>query len=435
MFCTRCGKPLSDDASFCAYCGQPVIQQTEQPFVSPYDSNESAPTSVPVYKSRAVELPHSGSIDSYPVTDVSYVQPSSANAVLIGALSSVSVLLIVACVLLFVKPGYLRQAEVQTSSDSDKSVSGVISSENTGSHPFESTATELESETVSSESVLSTASSKAASSKQTSSKAAASKATSSKAASSKAVSSKAASSKAASSKSASSKAASSKSASSKAASSKAASSKSTSSKAASSKVTSSKAVSEVIVSEPVSQHEPEPQSEPSPSPEPDHSADDAAYAEAMAYSTYQRPTFDEFEWCYGQNGFIYEPPASGSVITNDLGFSGGWKCMIIYNPTNIEGTYIRELDNVDIVVENGLVDLTIDWYLMTNDTQAGIDNEESMPDLKLTGSSLGGGISVSNDDVNTSMIISSFWKENGYEYALGTMQLSDGMLAYVALTR
>ena len=415
MFCTRCGKPISDDASFCAYCGQPVIQQTEQPFVSPYDSNESAPTSVPVYKSRAVELPHSGSIDSYSVTDVSYVQPSSANAVLIGALSSVSVLLIVACVLLFVKPGYLRQAEVQTSSDSDKSVSGVISSENTGSHPFESTATELESETVSSESVSSTASSKAASSKQTSSKAAASKATSSKAASSKAASSKAASSRAASSK--------------------AASSKSTSSKAASSKVTSSKAVSEVIVSEPVSQHEPEPQSEPSPSPEPDHSADDAAYVEAMAYSTYQRPTFDEFEWCYGQNGFIYEPPASGSVITNDLGFSGGWKCMIIYNPTNIEGTYIRELDNVDIVVKNGLVDLTIDWYLMTNDTQAGIDNEESMPDLKLTGSSLGGGISVSNDDVNTSMIISSFWKENGYEYALGTMQLSDGMLAYVALTR
>lgn len=447
MFCPNCGSPIPEGSAFCPQCGNritPVEPIRSEP-ASPYTQTPTAAYSEPVsspYQRTAVELPHSGEVNSFPIQEVQYTQPQrSVNGVLAGALTAVSILLAAACVLLFIKPGYLRQAEVEPLHDTDTS---FVSSkdEERSSKPYESTATENEddeSDEESSSVFSSKSSSKAASSKKSgSSKAVSSKVTSSKVTSSKkAASSKAASSKVTSSK----KAASSKAASSKAASSKPASSKVTSSKASSSKVTSSKAASSAApkpesVPAP-SEPEPQPESKPDTpiASEPETNEDEQAYNESLVYSTEQRPKFEEFEWCYGQYGLVYDMPPTAYKLTNDLGFNGGWKCMIIYNPTNSSGTYIRELNNVHMYVQNGLVDLVIDWYMISNDVYAEPENEEDMKDIVYNGSSLNGGVSVSNTETNTSLILSSFWKEGGYEYAVGSMLLGDGTVAYVALYR
>ncbi|MBQ8965411.1 zinc ribbon domain-containing protein [Ruminococcus sp.] len=157
----------------------------------------------------------------------------------------------------------------------------------------------------------------------------------------------------------------------------------------------------------------------------------AAYAEAMSYDTADRPTFDEFEWCYGQFGLIYTPPEDADMITEPLGFSGGWKCMIIYNPTNYEGTYMREIDNVIISVNGDAVDMTFDWYYMEE------PNSEptyltDLDDRTFFGDVVGSGISAYND---VTVTVDYFWIEDGREFALGTVNMDDGIPAYLALVR
>ena len=356
----------------------------------------------------AGELPSSGEVNAYPVQSVQYTQPQKNTAAVAGAIAGVSVFLVVACILLFVKPGFLKKTDADDSDSDSENTSSVVSS-HSSSQMTESTA-----ESAADSSKQSSLSASSAVSSDTSSSS-----------SSKTVSTwtvylpKEAPAKSASSA-----------ASSKAASSKAASSTAPSSAPA---VQSKPAAVSQYVPEP--QPEPQPDPQPQPTPQPEYSENDAAYAEAMAYSTNARPTFSEFDWCYGQFGLVYEPPGNADRITNSLGFSGGWKCMIIYNPTNNAGTFIRELDNVSIGVNGGAVDLTVDWYLMSNDAQAGLENEEDMADTLFLGSASNGGVSVSNAERNTSMNINYFWKDDGKEYALGTMRLSDGLEAYVALTR
>ncbi|MBR1752336.1 MAG: zinc ribbon domain-containing protein [Ruminococcus sp.] len=155
--------------------------------------------------------------------------------------------------------------------------------------------------------------------------------------------------------------------------------------------------------------------------------------EAAKYSTDTRPAFDEFEWCFGQSGLIYEMPSYGEKITNPNGFAGGWKCMIIYNPTNYAGTFIRELDNVYIQVDkdSSYAEVTIDWYWYESDSSEGY-NEEDMEDSTLYGSIVNEGIYVTGVG---NLSIGTFWKEDDQEYAIGELALQDGTYAYVALTR
>ncbi|MBQ2605139.1 MAG: hypothetical protein VZR27_05335 [Acutalibacteraceae bacterium] len=331
MFCSNCGNQLHDEDTFCAFCGKQV--------------NNAVRT-----QARKGSTP-----------------------VLFAALSITGIVFAVSCVLLFVKPGYLRQNNVVMSSDNDKNkTASVVSVEETDTHKYESTVTETKEELFSS-SIQSSG-------------------------------------------------------------------------LVSSKVMSSEYVSEKLISSQDNSSAPKPpeskpesflpdsDSETKRKSQPDYSENNAVYDEAMSYSTNERPTFDEFEWCFGQNGLLYEP-TGGERIMNDLGFSGGWKCMIIYNPTNISGTFIKELDNVEIGVNSGSVDLTIDWYLMSNDTQSEMVSEENMPDTLYLGLSLNGGVSAASEETQTSIVIQYFWKDSGKEYALGTMELSDGLSAYVALTR
>ena len=162
--------------------------------------------------------------------------------------------------------------------------------------------------------------------------------------------------------------------------------------------------------------------------------DRAAYSEAMSYDTSERPSFDEFEWCYGQYGLIYAPPEGADMITNPLGYSGGWKSMIIYNPTNSSGSYSRELDNVIIGINSGAVDMTIDWYYFEEPFSESYDMSGD-PDTLFLGNTFDGGFSVSSTDYTATIVLSYFWKADGKEYALGTIATADGIPAYIALVR
>ena len=151
----------------------------------------------------------------------------------------------------------------------------------------------------------------------------------------------------------------------------------------------------------------------------------------MSLSTGDRPSFDEFEWCFGQGGLVYEAPAGAEMITEPLGYCGGWKAMVIYNPTNSAGTFMRELDNIDIEVNGDSAVITIDWYLMENDGNERY-SEEDMEDSVFFGDVTDSGLYVSGA---AEISINSLWRENGRQYALGAIITSDGLPAYLAMVR
>lgn len=165
----------------------------------------------------------------------------------------------------------------------------------------------------------------------------------------------------------------------------------------------------------------------------DHSLDEknAVYAEALAFSTDDRPDYSEFEWCFGQGGLVYNVPDNAEMITDPLGYTGGWKAMVIYNPTNSAGTFMRELDNIDIGVYDDTCIITIDWYYMEIDGSESY-NEEDVEDSNFSGTATDTGLYASGD---AEISINSLWKADGKEYALGALITSDGLPAYLAMVR
>ncbi len=156
-----------------------------------------------------------------------------------------------------------------------------------------------------------------------------------------------------------------------------------------------------------------------------------AISDAWAASTDERPELREFSWCYGQYGLIYEPPTYAEMITDPQGWHGGWKAMIIYNPTNSAGTFTRELDNILVNITGNSAVVTIDWYLMIP-AQSEYENEEDMPDTEFTGYANQKGVFVTG---SADISITSFWNANGKQYALGTVKTADGIEAYLAMVR
>lgn len=163
--------------------------------------------------------------------------------------------------------------------------------------------------------------------------------------------------------------------------------------------------------------------------------DMAAYNEASYYSTYDRPSFDEFEWCFGQSGFIYDMPSYAAAITDPLGFTGGWKAMVIYNPTNSSGTFTRELDNISIGVYSGACDVTVDWYAIDYYGTGDLEYEDGMDDGLFLGDADSSGIRADYTYGGAVLRLYRFWKEDGGQYALGSIDLEDGTSAYVAMKR
>lgn len=155
--------------------------------------------------------------------------------------------------------------------------------------------------------------------------------------------------------------------------------------------------------------------------------DTSAMNEALSYSTYDKPSFEEFEWCYGQNGLVTSPPEKAEPITNAWGFTGGWKAMIVYN----DGSGMREIDNCMITMSDDIITLTMDWYYSEVLNSEG-SSMEDMDDTVFYGISTGGGLAV---DGPSAITLNHFWKYGGKEYSVGTVNTASGSAAYIALVR
>ena len=170
-------------------------------------------------------------------------------------------------------------------------------------------------------------------------------------------------------------------------------------------------------------------------PETAISADSAAKAEAAAYSTNDRPTFAEFDWCAGQFGLVTDPPPNAEVIDNYYAAGGGWKSMIVYEDTTGAGP-TREIDNIEIFFDGNRVTLTVDWYYVEPPYSEAYYMDEGTV-TQFTGA-VNGNVIHTAADVNGSTVtidLHSFWRADGKQYALGTLYLSDGSTNYLALVR
>lgn len=169
------------------------------------------------------------------------------------------------------------------------------------------------------------------------------------------------------------------------------------------------------------------------------SDDSAAKSEAAFYSTRNRPTFDEFEWCYGQNGLIMTPPEGAELIDNYYALGGGWKDMIIFEDTKDIGS-TREIDNIELFFDGDRVTLTVDWYYAEPPYSEPYYYDDS--DItQFTGSV---NKNLGNTEMHTTANISgdvvtidlhTFWRADGKQYGFGTLYLPDGTSNYIALVR
>ena len=153
-------------------------------------------------------------------------------------------------------------------------------------------------------------------------------------------------------------------------------------------------------------------------------------AEAICFSTAEKPEFGDFEWCYGQFGLVRDPSESGEQLTNPYAWAGGWKCFIIDTPEDNAETYVRELCSAEISIDGSSGAMTIKHCIYELDGESFDDSVTA--DFSFTGNITGGKLDVTGSGRIT---MNYFWKENGREYALGDFMLPDGTEAYIALLR
>lgn len=165
------------------------------------------------------------------------------------------------------------------------------------------------------------------------------------------------------------------------------------------------------------------------------SDDSAAKSEASAYSTRNRPTFDEFDWCYGQNGLIMSPPQGADMIDNYFATGGGWKSMLIYEDNEGIGA-TREIDNIELFFDGNRVTLSVDWYYVEPPYSEPYYLDDGTI-TQFTGSVNGTVIHTAADLNGETVTIDLyyFWRDNGKQYAIGALYLPDGSSNYLALVR
>lgn len=154
----------------------------------------------------------------------------------------------------------------------------------------------------------------------------------------------------------------------------------------------------------------------------------SAQEEAMQYSTDEVPSFDEFDWCYGQNGMISSMPSDAERITDPFGWSGGWKCIIVY--TGLSDSNGRELANVTMTVSNSGIMMDAFWRFWEEEMEI-IPEEGS---TSLTGSTYGNGFKAGNGG-SLEFVMTDLYKKNGKEYGIGVLKMDNEDIGYVGMVR
>ena len=161
--------------------------------------------------------------------------------------------------------------------------------------------------------------------------------------------------------------------------------------------------------------------------------EDEDYKEAMKYSTNERPSFSDFEWCYGQLDLVRKRPTDSTQIKTANRMAGGWKCMFIYSTSKNSDMIAREVNNVIIDPTADEINMTIDWYMME------IPNSENVPEENMDDTvfpvTVGSNGALMGEPKGGKIVISEFWNDGKNDYAVGEYQTDSGLYAYVALYR
>lgn len=154
--------------------------------------------------------------------------------------------------------------------------------------------------------------------------------------------------------------------------------------------------------------------------------------EAEKFSTDQRATFEEFDWCYSQSSLVREAPADAKLLTTAQSITGGWKCMIVYSEKKDSEVLAREINNMYIGAADNIIAVVIDWHLMEIPGSESI-NEDDMDDSTLTADYKSGGFKGSSDEMT--LELTKFWQKDGKQYAIGELTTEGDFYGYVALVR
>ena len=151
----------------------------------------------------------------------------------------------------------------------------------------------------------------------------------------------------------------------------------------------------------------------------------------VSLSTAKRPASEEFLW-YTEGVFLNGTPADAVFIEQYESVKGGWKGLIIYDPSNEHGMNGMELLNVAIDGTKEDASVTFDWYwaFWANEDN-GVDETE-MDDVTYAGRWENGNLTGTGAGT---LRLAQFYEQNLKQYAVGTVDTPDGIPAFIALVR
>lgn len=149
-----------------------------------------------------------------------------------------------------------------------------------------------------------------------------------------------------------------------------------------------------------------------------------------AYSTPNTPVIQEFDW-FTSNRDISKMPAGAQRLATFDAVQGGWKGYTYNAPASEHGSASEELLNVYLTGSSGDVEATFDWYY-TRNLGTGDVHESFMENTIYNGTWFAGGIEAVGMG---SIRLTTFWYQDGHEYAIGTIHWPDASQGKLALTR
>ena len=148
-------------------------------------------------------------------------------------------------------------------------------------------------------------------------------------------------------------------------------------------------------------------------------------------STSERPELDDFGWYL--EGINQDSVPAGAAEVKEFGYvAGGWKGLILYDPEDDYGENAADLLNVTIAGAADEVTLTADWYIMIVTDEGGVFDETDMEDTVFKGKWEKGGLWASGPGT---IHLTEFYELGDRQYAIGTVDIPDGVPAVMALVR
>ncbi|MCQ5127835.1 hypothetical protein NE454_25925 [Blautia producta] len=151
----------------------------------------------------------------------------------------------------------------------------------------------------------------------------------------------------------------------------------------------------------------------------------------VSLSTEERPDLEDFLW-YTEDVAYDGVPSDANIIDSIGSLTGGWKTLIIYDPDNEYDAGAMEFLNIVLAGTAESLSLTLDWYQIFWANEGESFDETDMEDGVFSGKWENGGLWASGAGT---IRLTQFYEKNGKQYAVGTMDMPDGIPALVALVR